>query len=99
MFYAIWPILNSYSDVAPYFANLADQHFEWNVVSQFGELTFLYFPHLLMIAALILFVAIVSPVMLTYITFFGATSSFSLLPKKQDIFTQTLRLSIDVNFK
>ena len=95
--YAVWPFFFSKPADLPTYINLVDQPVEWSSVSQFGELVFLYFPHLLIIAALILFVAIVSPVMLTYISFVSAGPT-KLTPRRQDIFEQTLRSSIDKNF-
>jgi NADH-quinone oxidoreductase subunit J len=68
---------------------------DWNVISQFGELIFLYFPHLLIFAALILFVAIVSPVVLSFVTFSENDSKILALSRRQNIFVQTLRFSID----
>ena len=96
-FYAVAPIFQLPITSQPTFVNLSYQVTNWNSISQFGELVFLYFPHLLIVAGLILFVAIVSPVLLTFITFnrYG-TGKFI---KKQDIFLQTLRLSVDKNFK
>lgn len=92
--YAVWPILFSTNESLITAINLANQTIEWSAISQFGELLFLYFPHLLFIAALILFVAIVSPVLLTYITFYSSSKRV----RRQDIFTQTLRVSVDKNY-
>lgn len=100
LLYAASPILfsTSYSDNLPTFINLSDQSIEWGSLSQFGELIFLYYPHLLLIAALILFIAIVSPVLLTYITFSASVQKGPVLPKRQNIFRQTLRLSVDKHY-
>lgn len=97
LFYAIWPVLYASNKGAPLFINLLGQTNEWSAISQFGELVFLYFPHLLIMAGLILFVAIVSPVLLTYITF--SQQATNIFARKQDIFAQTLRLSVDKNCK
>lgn len=97
LFYSVWPIFcNSYS-TPPIFTNFLLQTSEWFSISQFGELIFLYFPHLLFVAALVLFVAIVSPVVLTYITFAKKLPTSKFI-KKQDIFLQSLRNSVDKNF-
>lgn len=82
----------------PVFINLLGQNTDWVSISQFGELVFLYFPHLLLIAGLVLFIAIVSPVLLTYITF-NQKVFLHKSPRRQNIFSQTLRSSIDRNFK
>lgn len=79
------------------FISMLVQTSDWFSVSQFGELIFLYFPHLLLLAGLILFVAIVSPVLLTFVSFTKTTLTPKLV-KKQDIFLQTLRVSVDKNF-
>jgi hypothetical protein len=59
---------------------------------------FLYFANLLFIAALVLFVAIVSPVMLSFISFTNTSIAGDSVSRKQDIFLQTLRSSVDKNF-
>jgi NADH-quinone oxidoreductase subunit J len=84
-------------DSSASFIDLSYQLGGWNSISQFGEVVFLYFPHLLILAALILFVAIVSPVLLTFISFsVGRNRGYVL--RRQEIFLQTLRLSVDKNF-
>lgn len=98
LLYSIWPILYSTQAINLRFIDLLPQTSEWASISQFGELVFLYFPHLLLIAGLILFVAIVSPVILTFVNFTKITVTPKLL-KQQDIFLQTLRISVDKNFK
>lgn len=93
------------------FLDFTYQFFQWNAISQFGELLFLYFPHLLIFSALILFVAIVSPVMLTFVSFvtlrFNPEKEFFFKldselktnsRKNQNIFLQTIRSSFDNNF-
>lgn len=63
---------------------------------QFGELLFIYFPQLLFFAVLILFIAIVSPVLLAFVVFEPKVLRPKLSEiRQQDIFAQTLRLSID----
>lgn len=94
LMYAIWPIYFSGVQPLPTLINFLGQTSDWSAISQFGEVVFLYFPHLLFIAALILFVAIVSPVLLTYITFYRSNKNI----RRQDIFAQTLRISIDKNY-
>lgn len=84
------------ADTLPYFIDLNNQTMEWVSISQFGELVFLYFPHFLICAGLILFIAIVSPVVLSFVSFQSyVRGSFS---RTQNIFEQTLRLSVDKNF-
>ena len=95
--YALSPILFTATLEFPSYVNLGLQTIEWTSIAQFGEAIFLYFPHLLIIASLILFVAIVSPVLLTYITFYQVGVAKKLV-RRQEIFTQTLRLSVDKNF-
>lgn len=56
-----------------------------------GELLFIYYTHLFMFASLILFVAIIGPIVLTFIEYTGYGVSF----KKQDIYRQTLRNSFE----
>jgi len=80
------------------FFDFGHQLLEWTSISEFGELVFLYFPHLLILAGLILFVAIVSPVVLTFISFAPSAAALVRFHRTQDIFQQTLRLSIDKNF-
>lgn len=97
--YALWPIYFSSTSRLPTFIDLIGQTSDWGAVSQFGEIIFLYFPNLLIIAALILFLAIVSPVLLTYVTFYRSSASSALsVTRRQDIFSQTLRLSVDKHF-
>ena len=71
---------------------------DWSSISQFGELVFLYFPHFLICAGLILFIAIVSPVVLSFVSFNNGDMRTLEVKCTQDIFTQTLRLSVDKNF-
>lgn len=102
LFYAILPIYGSnvLVDSTPVYTDYTELAFEWSSISQYGELIFLYFPHLLILASLILFLAIVSPVLLCYVNF-GRTPIFTrkdVINKRQDIFSQTLRLSVDENF-
>jgi len=58
-----------------------------------------------MLAALVLFVAIVSPVVLSFISYVGRDYKSSELirsgvsVRRQNIFLQTLRLSVDKNFR
>lgn len=82
---------------AVFFVDLNSQIPEWTSLSQFGELIFLYFPHFLICAGLILFIAIVSPVVLSFVSF-RSTETSLVIKRTQDIFTQTLRLSVDKNF-
>lgn len=82
---------------AVYFIDLSSQIPEWTSLSQFGELVFLYFPHFLICAGFILFIAIVSPVVLSFVSF-KAGAVPSTAKRTQDIFVQTLRLSVDKNF-
>lgn len=77
-----------------YFVDISLQFYDWNSISQFGELVFLYFPHFLICAGLILFIAIVSPVVLSFVSFQNTATG----TRTQNIFEQTLRLSIDKNF-
>lgn len=77
------------------YTDFIHQTTDWNVVSQFGELIFLYFPHLLIFAALILFVAIVSPVVLSFVSFTESSNKTLALSRRQNIFVQTLRFSVD----
>lgn len=98
LLYSIWPILYPLPTTQPPFINFILQTIEWVSVSQFGEVIFLYFPHLLLVAALILFIAIVSPVVLTFVSF-ARTNVLVKASKKQNIFAQTLRTSIDKNFQ
>jgi len=95
--YAFLPILSDSLRVTSTagYVDFTFQTLEWNVVSQFGEMIFLYFPHLLIFAALILFVAIVSPVALSFVSFARSSTTTFGLGKRQDIFTQTLRFSVD----
>lgn len=64
----------------------------------------MYYPHLLMLAALVLFVAIVSPVVLSFISYSPITNTLivrgsnNTVIRRQNIFLQTLRLSVDRNF-
>lgn len=100
--YAWMPVLKTQSLLAPTFGDLVYQTYEWNSVAQFGELVFLYHPHLLGVATLVLFVAIVSPVLLSFISYprTNKISNETLLinSRKQDIFLQTLRASVEKNF-
>jgi NADH-quinone oxidoreductase subunit J len=82
----------------PYFTDFNSQSFEWSSISQFGELVFLYFPHFLICAGLILFIAIVSPVVLSFVSFSYSGPNSVAGKRTQDIFLQTLRLSVDKNF-
>lgn len=95
--YAFLPILSDSlrANTTTGYVDFTFQTLEWNVVSQFGEMIFLYFPHLLIFAALILFVAIVSPVALSFVSFARSSTAIFGLGKRQDIFTQTLRFSVD----
>lgn len=95
--YAFFPVLSDSLRITPAvgYVDLTFQTLEWNVVSQFGELIFLYFPHLLIFAALILFVAIVSPVALSFVSFAQPSMQPFGASKRQDIFMQTLRFSVD----
>lgn len=102
LIYAIWPLFffNKRGDVV--FLNFLNQTSEWDMISQFGELIYIYYPHLLLIAALILFVAIVSPVLLTFVSFTRSSEfigSSLVSEKTQEIFKQTIRLSVEKNFK
>lgn len=98
--YASAPLYPTHAINAPLYLSLEKQTLDWTSISQFGELIFLYFPHLLILAALVLFVAIVSPVLLTFVSFASVTNpaSRSVKPRRQNIFQQTLRLSVDKNF-
>lgn len=57
-----------------------------------------------MLAALVLFVAIVSPVVLSFISYASITNTLNTgdsnktIIRRQNIFLQTLRLSVDRNF-
>lgn len=94
-------VLSSFStpsmETAAVFTDFARQTVGWNSVAQFGELVFLYFPHFLILAGVILFIAIVSPVVLSFVSFVGSRSSRPI-HRTQNIFVQTLRLSVDKNF-
>lgn len=80
------------------FIDLSAQTINWISLSQFGELVFLYFPHFLICAGLILFIAIVSPVVLSFVSFRNDAEMLKL-HRTQNIFIQTLRLSVDKNFR
>lgn len=103
LFYAVLPVAGTgMSSEVPIYMDYTEIAFEWSSISQYGELIFLYFPHLLILASLILLLAIVSPVLLCYVTFskaplIGVTRK-NIVSKRQDIFSQTLRLSVDINF-
>jgi len=101
--YALFPVLFTTKIEVPVFLDLINQTQEWNSISQFGELVFLYYPHLLIVAALVLFIAIVSPVVLSFISYAGHSVGLNVVSHplkvhKQNIFLQTLRLSVDKNF-
>jgi NADH:ubiquinone oxidoreductase subunit 6 (chain J) len=100
LFYAVLPIYGTVPADAPVYLNYTEVVFEWSSISQYGELIFIYFPHLLILASLILLLAIVSPVLLCYVSFnrSAPVSSKRVNSKRQDIFSQSLRLSVDVNF-
>lgn len=105
LMYALSPFFFREEPNSIIFLDLANQSIAWNSISQFGELVFLYYPHLLMLAALVLFVAIVSPVVLSFISYVGRDYKSSELirsgvsVRRQNIFLQTLRLSVDKNFR
>lgn len=104
LLYALFPFFFWNNSASPVYINLIDQSLGWNSISQFGELVFLYYPHLLMLAALVLFVAIVSPVVLSFISYSPITNTLivrgsnNTVIRRQNIFLQTLRLSVDRNF-
>jgi len=104
LLYALFPFFFWNNTTSPVYINLIDQSLGWNSISQFGELVFLYYPHLLMLAALVLFVAIVSPVVLSFISYASITNTLNTgdsnktIIRRQNIFLQTLRLSVDRNF-
>lgn len=95
--YALLPLFSNSVKAfeTPIYVDFTYQTTEWNVISQFGELIFLYFPHLLIFAALILFIAIVSPVVLSFVSFSKGESLNISVRRRQNIFTQTLRFSVD----
>ena len=94
-------VLSSFStssiEAGVVFTDFAHQTLGWNSVAQFGEMVFLYFPHFLIFAGLILFIAIVSPVVLSFVSFAGLRLDMPV-HRTQNIFLQTLRLSVDKNF-
>jgi len=94
-------VLSSFSispeDTGVIFVDLVRQSNDWTSLAQFGEVIFLYSPHFLIFAGLILFIAIVSPVVLSFISFVRKRSPLSM-QRTQSIFSQTLRLSVDKNF-
>lgn len=93
--YAFLPKFSTPSDlISANYVDFSYQTLEWNVISQFGEILFVYYPQLLMLAALILFVAIVSPVVLSFVSFSPEVKNIAL-SRRQVIFTQTLRCSVD----
>lgn len=98
LYYAVLPVLSSFTTEGAIYTDYIFQDTSWNSASQLGELLFIYFPHLLIFSALVLFVAIVSPVVLSFVKFVKIDEAATIRGKKQDIFLQTLRLSIDKNF-
>lgn len=97
LFYSLYPTFywDTSNDVV--YTSLINQLSEWTSIGQFGELIFLYFTYLLFIAALVLFIAIVSPVMLSFVTFVKRDET-PFLQRRQEIFLQVLRLSVDKNY-
>jgi hypothetical protein len=64
-------------------------------IENLGEVIYIYYPHLFILASLSLFVAIIGPIALSYISF---DHDKFFISKKQDIFKQTLRHSVDLYY-
>lgn len=99
LYFGILPVKSSFNLEGLTYVDLLSQNPSWSAAAQLGELLFVYYPHLLMFSALILLVAIVSPVVLSFVKFSKNYEHDKLNgSKKQVIFLQTLRLSVDKNF-